>query len=53
MFALCAAVVFFLMAIHVSLGALNMLWLALMFLCLHLAFSIGIPLPALRRHNSE
>lgn len=50
MFAIAAAVVFFLMAINVGLGSINLLWLALMFLCLHLAFGTVVHIPWIRRN---
>lgn len=53
MFAIAAAVVFFLMSINVSLGSLQLVWLALAFLCLHLAFGTVIHLPTFSRRNPE
>jgi len=50
MFAVAAAIVFFLMAIGVKLGSLNLLYLALTFLCLHLAWTIALPVINLRRN---
>lgn len=49
MFALVAAVIWFLAAFGVALGHVNMLLLGLAFLALHFAFAIGIPLPSWRR----
>jgi hypothetical protein len=53
MFAVAAAVVFFLMAIGVKLGSLGMLYLALMFLCLHLAWTIALPAVWPRRNPPQ
>lgn len=43
MFALLAALVFFLAAVHVGLGSLDMLMLGLTLLALHFAFGVGVP----------
>lgn len=50
MFAIAAAVVFFLMAVNVNLGSIQLLWLALAFLCLHLAFGSVVHIPWVRRN---
>jgi len=49
MFALIAAIVWLLAALHVGLGSIDMMFLGLFFFALHFAFSIGIPMPAFRR----
>ena len=48
MFAIAAAVVFFLMAVGFKLGSLNLLYLALAFLALHLGWTLAIPWVARR-----
>lgn len=48
MFALVAAIIFFLAAFGVHLGSVNLLMLGLAFLALHFAWAIGLPLPARR-----
>lgn len=48
MFALVAAIIFFLAAFGVHLGSVSLLMLGLGFLALHFAWSIGLPLPARR-----
>lgn len=45
MFALIAAIIWFLAAFHVGLGSVDMLLLGLGFLGLQLAFGIGLPVP--------
>lgn len=51
MFALIAAIILFLAAFGLKLGAINLLLLALAFWALHFAFGIGLPLPAWRRRE--
>ena len=46
MFALIAAIIWFLAAFGVAFGAVNMLLLGLGFLGLHFAFGWGLPVPA-------
>jgi hypothetical protein len=46
MFALIAAIIWFLAAFGVHIGSVNMLLLGLGFLGLHFAFSWGLPVPA-------
>jgi len=46
MFALIAAIIWFLAALGVGLGSINMLLFGLAFLGLHFAFSWGLPVPA-------
>lgn len=48
MFALIAAVIWFLAAFGVHIGSVSLLLLGLAFLALHFAWSIGLPLPARR-----
>ncbi len=45
MFAVIAAIIFILMAFGVNFADLGMLWLALAFLCLHLAFGTTVRIP--------
>lgn len=45
MFALIAAIIWFLAAFGVHVGSVNLLLLGLAFLALHFAFSIGLPVP--------
>lgn len=45
MFALVAAIIWFLAAFRVGLGPINMLLFGLAFLALHFAFTIGLPVP--------
>lgn len=47
MFAILAAVIFFLQLIGLALGPINLTTLGLLFVALHLAIGVGIP--ALRR----
>lgn len=49
MFALIAALIWFLAAFHVGLGTIDMLLLGLGFLALHFAFGPVITMPTLRR----
>jgi len=49
MFAIIAAVLFFLAAFGVALSGVNLVWAGLGFLALHFAFGVGIPIPAYRR----
>ena len=46
MFALIAAIIWFLAAFGVHLGSINMLLFGLAFLGLHFAFAWGLPVPA-------
>jgi hypothetical protein len=46
MFALVAAIIWFLAALGVGLGSINMLLFGLAFLGLHFAFGWGLPVPA-------
>lgn len=48
MFALIAAIIWFLAAFGVHIGSVSLLLLGLAFLALHFAWSIGLPLPARR-----
>lgn len=48
MFALIAAIIWFLAAFHVGLGTVDMLLLGLAFLGLHFAVEIGLPVPGRR-----
>jgi hypothetical protein len=48
-FALIAAIIWFLAAFHVGLGTVDMLLLGLAFLGLHFAFGTVIAMPTLRR----
>jgi hypothetical protein len=46
MFALVAAIIWFLAAFGVGLGSVNMLVLGLAFLGLHFAFGVALPMPS-------
>lgn len=46
MFALIAAIIWFLAAFGVHLGSINLLLLGLAFLALHFAWAVGLPGPA-------
>jgi hypothetical protein len=46
MFALIAAIIWFLAAFGVHLGSVDLLLLGLAFLGLHFAWGVGLPLPA-------
>lgn len=46
MFALIAAIIWFLAAFGLHVGSINLLLLGLAFLGLHFAFGVGLPLPA-------
>lgn len=49
MFALVAAIIWFLAAFGVALGHVNTLLLGLAFLALQFAFPVGLPVPSWRR----
>lgn len=51
MFALIAAIIWFLAAFGVGLGHVSMLLLGLAFLALHFAFAVGLPVPAIWRRQ--
>lgn len=46
MFALAAAIIWFLAAFGVSFGRISPMFFGLAFLALHLCFSVGLPMPA-------
>ncbi len=51
MFALIAAIIWFLAAFHVALGSIDLPLLGLAFLGLHFAFGVGLPVPATWRRQ--
>lgn len=51
MFAIAAAVFFFLAAFGVSLGSLNLVWFGLGLLAIHFGYEIGLPVGVARRRD--